>query len=246
MRWSAAIAGVVAAACNKSPAPIDATACGEPPPERTGEATYYDADGSGNCSFDPSPAGEERRPATSSVPTSGPSDLMVAAMNGVEYDMASWCGGCVEVDGPRGSVVVRIVDSCPGCAAGDLDLSREAFAVIADLPQGRVPITWRAAACDVTGPVRYRFKEGSNASWIAIQVRNHRYPIARLEAHGGDGAWRDFARADYNYFVDTGGLGGGPFAIQITDDRGQTLVDTNVPFAEATEVPGAAQLPACR
>jgi expansin (peptidoglycan-binding protein) len=223
-----AIAVAAAAGCSKSPAPIDAVACTAPPPERTGEATYYDADGSGNCSFDPSP-----------------SDLMVAAMNGVEYDMASWCGGCVEVEGPRGAVVVRIVDSCPGCSAGDLDLSREAFAAIADLPQGRVPITWRAAACDVTGPVRYRFKEGSNAYWIAIQVRNHRYPIARLEAHGGDGAWRDIDRADYNYFVDTDGLGGGPFAIQITDDRGQTLTDTGVPFAEATEVPGSAQLPAC-
>ena len=79
-------------------------ACLPDPAPATGEATYYDADGSGNCSFEPS------------------SDLMVAAINGVDYDDAKWCGACLGVTGPSGEVTVRVVDQCPGCAKGDLDL----------------------------------------------------------------------------------------------------------------------------
>jgi expansin (peptidoglycan-binding protein) len=44
-------------------------------------------------------------------------------------------------------VVVRIVDLCPGCGLGDLDLSMTAFAKIAPLSRGRVPITWHFVPC---------------------------------------------------------------------------------------------------
>ena len=52
-------------------------------------------------------------------------------------------------------VIVRIVDLCPECDASHLDLSREAFARIADLPQGRVDITWRVASptCPGRSPI---------------------------------------------------------------------------------------------
>ncbi|HLE51108.1 MAG TPA: expansin EXLX1 family cellulose-binding protein, partial [Anaerolineales bacterium] len=94
-------------------------------PIHQGIATYYAATGAGACSFDPSPQ-----------------DLMVAAMNAEQYDNAAVCGAYLYVTGPQGAVTVRIVDLCPECQAGHLDLSREAFAQIAELPQGRVPITW--------------------------------------------------------------------------------------------------------
>ena len=77
-------------------------------------------------------------------------------------------------------MTVRIVDRCPECQAGDIDLSAEAFARIAEPAAGRVPITWQVVAGDVQGPVSYRFKEGSTRFWTAIQVRNHRLPIAAL------------------------------------------------------------------
>lgn len=44
--------------------------------------------------------------------------------------------------GPR-SVAVTIVDTCPGCAAGDLDLSPAAFKRLGNLSDGRIPVTWR-------------------------------------------------------------------------------------------------------
>lgn len=206
-----------------------AVACGTAPADHAGEGTYYDADGSGNCSFDPSPG-----------------DLMVAALNTADYAGAAACGACLAIDGPDGAVTVRVVDRCPGCAAGDVDLSREAFAAIAPLSAGRVPITWRFAPCPVSGPVRYRFKEGSSQYWVAIQVRNHRHAVARLEARVADGSWQSVPRLDYNYFVDSDGLGAGPLALRVTDVHGLTVEDGAVPLGDATEVAGAEQLPACQ
>jgi len=95
----------------------------------TGEGTWYATDGRGACGF----------PAS-------PSDLNVAAMNQAQYSKAI-CGECVLVTGPHGSVKVRIVDLCTGCARGDLDLSKQAFGAIAPLSAGRVAITWYVVPC---------------------------------------------------------------------------------------------------
>jgi len=203
-----------------------ATPCGDEP-VHTGEGTYYDADGSGNCSFDPSPG-----------------DLMVAAMNTADYAGSAVCGACIAADGPKGSVTVRIVDRCPGCAKGDVDFSESAFARIADIAAGRVPISWRFVPCDVGGAIRYHFKDGSNPFWVAIQVRNHRHAIASLEGRG-TGDWRALPRESYNYFVAEGGLGPGPIALRVTDVHGQIVEDSAIALGDDTEVAGAAQLAAC-
>ena len=200
--------------------------CSAIPAAEMGDGTYYAADGTGNCSFD----------ATG--------DLMVAAMNAADYMNAAWCGACLDVTGPNGEIVVRVVDQCPGCQHGDLDLSQQAFEMIAPLSAGRVAITWHEVACDETGPIAYRFKEGTNPYWAAIQVRDHKYPIAKLEVQQGT-AWTEVQRADYNYFVAGSGLGNGPFTLRVTDTRGQQLVDTNVALGDAVVRAGAAQFATC-
>lgn len=97
-------------------------------PEQSGEATYYDANGTGACGFKPS------------------NDFYVAAMNDEQYRQAD-CGKCVSVTGPKGTTVVRIVDKCPGCDRGDLDLSMTAFSKVASLSDGRIKIKWHFVAC---------------------------------------------------------------------------------------------------
>ena len=197
--------------------------------QHSGEATYYDfADGSGNCGF----------PAT-------PGDLMVAAINHPQYANSAACGACARVTGPNGSVDVRIVDRCPECPAGDLDLSPEAFSEIAELSAGRVPITWEFIACPVSGPVIFHFKDGSNEYWTAVQMRNHRHAIASLAYQDGGGAFVDVERLDYNYFVEPAGMGPGPYTFRITDVAGNTLEQSGIAHAEDSDVPGDAQLPAC-
>lgn len=175
---------------------------------RSGEATFYETTGKGNCSFDAS------------------TDLMVAAINKRDYAAASMCGAYVAVTGPKGTVIVRVVDKCPGCAQGDIDLSRQAFAKIADPAVGRVPITWQIVAGPVTGPVAYRYKESSSRFWTAIQVRNHRLPISKLEIMPkGRTDWINVERRAYNYFVHPAPIPAGPVRVRVTALTGATLLD---------------------
>jgi expansin (peptidoglycan-binding protein) len=191
-----------------------------------GIATFYDYSGAGEvaCSFDIT------------------SDTNVAAIDTADYAEAAACGSCVDVSGPKGKVTVRIVDQCPGCADHHLDLSAQAFAKIADPKAGRVPITYQLVSCPVAGNMSYRIKEGSSKWWTAIQVRDHRLPIAKVE-YRKNGVYTAMTREDYNYFVDTKGVGDQPngVALRITSTSGE-VVEDRVPRVEAGSVfEGAAQ-----
>jgi expansin (peptidoglycan-binding protein) len=222
-----ALALAVLAGCSACSRDSAGSRCAPVPRAEMGDATYYAADGTGNCSFEASP-----------------DDLMVAAMNGADYANAAWCGACLAVTGPNGTIAVRVVDQCPGCKRGDLDLSEHAFAMLAPPSVGRIPITWHEIACPVSGPIAYQFKETSSAFWTAIQVRQHRYAIAKLEALV-DGTWHDLPRADYNYFVARSGLGAGPYALRVTDARGNVVLDPAIALGDAAIRTGWAQFPAC-
>lgn len=54
------------------------------------------------------------------------------------------CNRRIKVTNPANgkSVTVKIVDTCPPCSSGDVDLSPKAFAAIADMSLGRIPIKW--------------------------------------------------------------------------------------------------------
>jgi expansin (peptidoglycan-binding protein) len=176
--------------------------------QKAGIATYYDADGSGSCSYDTS------------------DDLDVVALNLDEFAGSASCGSCIRVQGAKGSVVVRVTDSCPPCGHHHMDLSAQAFAKIDDPEKGRVNVTYQTVPCDVKGNLSYHYKDGSSQYWTAIQVRNHRVPIAKLEMKK-DGAYVDVPRTDYNYFVDEKGAGDQKsLAIRITAADGQVVEDT--------------------
>lgn len=186
--------------------------------------TYYNATGAGACSFGASPE-----------------DLNVSAIALRDFAGSAACGTCAEVQGPLGTVKVRIVDVCPGCTtAGHLDLSREAFAKIAKPIDGRVAVRWRPVSCAVTGPLRYRFKEGSNPWWTAIQVRNHALPIQKLE-WWKNGQWVSVPRTSYNYFVQSSGMGSGPLRVRVTASNGQRLEDTLPSIQPGKVLDGRAQ-----
>ena len=207
-------------------APVVAPTCLAAPAGATGQGTYYNADGTGSCSFDAS------------------TDFHVAAMNATDYGNADWCGACLQVTGPNGSTVVRVVDKCPGCAKGDLDLSQTAFGELAPLSAGRIAISWHEVACDVTGPIGYHFKAGDTKFYTPIQIRNARYPIATLEVQEG-GAYVAIPRVSYDYFVPSAGLGDGPFALRTTDTRGHVVEDGAIALGDGVTRDGAAQFPVC-
>jgi hypothetical protein len=143
------------------------------------------------------------------------------------------------------SVVVRVDDRCPECAAGDVDLSQEAFAKISPIEAGRIPISWKHASCTPPAAKLY-FKEGSSQWWTGVQVRDHRSPVASLDyrASGSGGAFTSLGREMYNYFIAPSGMGPGPYDIQITDVFGQKLTATGVALAVTTEIDLGQQFPA--
>ncbi|WP_239516014.1 MULTISPECIES: expansin EXLX1 family cellulose-binding protein [unclassified Streptomyces] len=185
-----------------------APSAGRIQPETTYKAVataYAAADGNGACLFGPS------------------DDLMIAAMNTTDYESSRACGAYVRVRAANGaSITVRITNECPlPCAPGQLDLSEQAFAKLAELKVGRIPITWSLVSPRTSDTLSLRYKTGSSAHWCGIQVIDHRNPVARLEVRTGKG-WRKLPRTDYNYFLsaDGGGCGG---AMRITDIYGEQL-----------------------
>ncbi|KAJ2776712.1 hypothetical protein H4R18_005523 [Coemansia javaensis] len=102
--------------------------------EFSGDGTYY-SPGLGSCGD-----------------THGDSDL-IAAINAPQYgtnanpNQAAVCGRCALVKGPLGQVKVKIVDRCPVCKSGDLDLSPAAFDRIGKQEVGRIGISWSFVAC---------------------------------------------------------------------------------------------------
>ncbi|GGY39344.1 expansin EXLX1 family cellulose-binding protein [Streptomyces djakartensis] len=171
-----------------------------------GVATHYDAaDGDGACLYGPSP------------------DLMVAAMNTTDYETSKACGAYLLVRAAGGaSVTVRVTNECPlPCAPGQLDLSKEAFAKLAGLSAGRIPVTWSLLSPSTSDTVSIRYKTGSSRHWCGIQALGHRNPLARLEVSTGSG-WSRLTRTEYNYFLSPDGTGcGGP--LRLTDIYGEQL-----------------------
>jgi expansin (peptidoglycan-binding protein) len=165
-------------------------------------------------------------------------------MNEHDYRNAAMCGACLVVVGPDGDeLIVKVVDVCPGCKPGGLDLSREAFAWLAPHDAGRIPIRWQTVPCAVTGPIEYRFKERSNPFWTGIQVRNHRYPIESLVVQKASGDVK-LTRMTYNYFIGDK-LGEGPYTLEVTDARGHRQVDTGIALGDDDTRRGSAQPPLC-
>lgn len=115
----------------------------------SGQGTFYDL--------------WENAPVACEVPVPKNQIIYMAAINAPQFDAIrkAKCNQCAHVTGPKGSILVKIVDRCEGCKYGDLDLTREGFPHIADIDQGRVPITWDWAPCHSSPPgPQYRAPSG--------------------------------------------------------------------------------------
>jgi expansin (peptidoglycan-binding protein) len=161
-----------------------------------GLATFYAAaDGDGACTFGPA------------------RNLMVAAMNTTDYETSKACGAFVRVTANGRSITVKITNECPTCAPRQLDLSAQAFAKLAVPSKGQIPIKWKLLSPKTSRKISVRYKTGSSRSWCALQILDHRNPIAALAIHTAKG-WRKLPRTSYNYFLSPKGTGcGGPMKI---------------------------------
>lgn len=188
----------------------------------TGEGTFYGGGYEGGCAMlDPVSK-----------------DYWVVAMNLADYNNAQLAGAYIEVTGELGTINMLVTDLLPEGQKGDLDLYTDAFPLIAPVEKGRVPISWKIIPLDSAenAPISYKYKEGTSEYWCGIQIRNHRYPISRLEYLDENGEFIEIERRQYNYF-ESDKIGKGPFTFRITDIYGQVIIDENIPLStDDTEI----------
>jgi expansin (peptidoglycan-binding protein) len=213
--WVAAVAAVGAGPVTENQAYAAAGAAG------TGAqtATYYASGGPGNCSFPRLPA-----------------DGLYVALSPPEYRGAAACGGYLQVKGPDGSVRVKVVDQCPGCAAGHIDLSEPAFAKLAPLPDGLIKVGYTYLSDPpLPGPVSIQVSQGASRYWLALLADNTGNPLASVQVETPAG-WLSLARASDNYWVAPPGSRPGPFTVRLTDTQRHQVTVPGITLS-----PGAVQ-----
>lgn len=181
-----------------------------------------------------------------------PSDMEITALNPEDYNsygvQASLAGAYLEVKGSKGSTVVYVTDKYPEGAPGALDLCPVSFGKVGDISAGKIDISWRVVKAPITGNFTYNFMASDCQWWAAIQVRNHKYPVLKMEYYK-DEKWNNMKKEPYNYFIGVN-MGTSPLQIRITDIHGQVVTDTLPALAaEVSEaakdysVPGNVQFP---
>jgi len=178
-----------------------------------GEGTFYGGiagSSSGNCSLP--------------VETN---DYYHCAINDSQYDNSNACGAFVKVTGPGGSVVLKVVDRCPECLPGDIDMTQEAFSEIANIEDGRVLISWKFVPANYSDSIKINLKEGSSEFWTAIQFRNIEHSIVSMEYQKQDESWQLVNRAIFNFFIEESGIPS-PTPLRVTSILGEQLIFENV------------------
>ncbi|KAJ8575034.1 hypothetical protein ON010_g4180 [Phytophthora cinnamomi] len=156
-----------------------------------------------------------------------------AALNNEQWDGLQNCGRCAEVtcDDKRCTdtttpVVVQILDRCPECKHGDLDLSPSVFKTLTGSDPSRYTIKWKFVDCPVTGNVNYCLKGGSNNFWTAIQPTNVATGIKSLQINGKATKMLDGA---YYYLLDGAGKSSTDLSkvtVSLMDINGASMKDT--------------------
>jgi expansin (peptidoglycan-binding protein) len=202
-----------------------------------GRSTYYTTPDNGECGYGTL--------STSTFPY-----RKIGAANTAFFAAASACGACYEIQCTSspylsnachdGSVIIQISDECPAqgnaqWCSGDIthfDLSTNAFNTIANSVAGVIYTNFRQVTCDVSGGLQYVIKDGVNAWWLAILVKNvgGHGAISNVEiAYGGSG-FMSMARQSYNYWlIQAGGNGvSTPASLRVTSTSRAQIVDTNI------------------
>jgi len=202
--------------------------------EYQGRATFYDAanpaGGKGNSGYD--------------VP-SGSALSGVTAINNVQWNSSEASGGFLQVSGPKqregaAPIVVQISDQLVERSDG-LDLSAEAFALIADPVDGIVNIEYELIGPEdgFSTPYGYSIGQGivvegipeSNPNYGALRLNNHRYPVESVDLLTESGSTVALSRGSDNRFtLNTGSALYGAQDLVVTDIFGQqaTLNDINI------------------
>ena len=154
-----------------------------------GKATYYAVEGDQNCGF-----GD----------ISTKIDTAAAALD--IYKGSEGCGICYEVIGERGSKIVMIADSCPGCTTVQgtgrihLDIDQRVFPFIDDPDKGVINTSMRMVPCQVSGNVILHITETNN-NYFNAYAENYRIGLKSLQININNQGYQDVPRVTWNRFI---------------------------------------------
>ena len=169
--------------------------------------------------------------------------MLAAAVDATNYRAGQACGACLRVEAALGtaSVIVPVVEKS---GANGVLLTRAAMDQIAP-GASLTMVNWTLVACDVQQkPVHYYIKDGSNAGYVGIQIRNARYPVATVVVVGSK-TTVPLALQPYDYWESTS-AGAGPLTLRLTDVNGQSFDDPGIKITPQTDMAGTGQFPLCR
>jgi expansin (peptidoglycan-binding protein) len=199
LRWAvpaatAVVAGVVAVVLVTQVGGSAACAAG-------GQASYYEAGRNGMCNL------------------GTPPDGAYAAVGRAEYAGGKGCGTYLDVTGPNGTTRVQVVDLCPGCPAGKVDLGKGAFSKIGALSAGIIPVTYATVRDPQVGPLQVKLKGGTAYSALTAIVNNHGNPLSTVELQTPAG-YAAMRRGEDNTWTAPSGAVPAPVTLRIADAYG--------------------------
>lgn len=183
-----------------------------------GEGTYYGTTERGNCAIRP-PMPEMY------------SGMVPVALNNEQYGTSDACGACLLVTGTGkgsgadpivGTFKAYVMDRCPECKKGDIDLSKGG--------DGRWEVSWKFIPCP--GQKQFFLFEGSNSFYWKLQPRGGKYPIQKIVIAGITGTR---TQDNFYFFQNSAGFKT-PATIAMTDTMGTVVTVTVTYFKEAGPV----------
>ena len=163
--------------------------------QQTGDATYFIESTAGRCTITPT------------LPLWSDSITYQVAIPSVQYaagNQSAACGLCLAGtylgtgsgnSTPPNNFTALVVDECPGCKAGDLDLAQNDA-------DGRWDITWQAIDCPVGNNKLAYLLQGSNPFYLKLGVRNHRIGIKALQIQSqANTPYITASRTSDNFFI---------------------------------------------
>ncbi|KAI1127933.1 carbohydrate-binding module family 63 protein [Nemania abortiva] len=166
-----------------------------------------------------------------------PSGIFGTAFSGAAWDSAAHCGACLRVNANGKSIIAMVVDKCPECEEGHLDLFENAFDVLSPLSSDLLSTSYTFVDCPISSPLVLHNKSGTSAYWFSMQVVNANEPISKLEVStDGGSTWKATTRQDYNFFENASGFGTDTVTVRVTSESGSTVVVKNVSLASDSQV----------
>jgi hypothetical protein len=181
----------------------------------SGSASFYTTRGNGMCSLG--------SPATDAY----------VAIGRAEYAGGAACGTYLDVTGPNGTTRVQVVDLCPSCPAGKIDLSKGSFARIGSVSAGIIPVTYGTVRDpQLPGPLQVKLKGGTGYNSLTAVVNNHGNPLSAVELQTPSGFVPMKHSSDNLWTAPTGPVTA-PVTLRISDGYGHQAVVSGLALGQS-------------